>query len=85
MTRYPELVGGEGRFCTLLMNTFAAALVGKLGADMDVEKGQAAARSVGLVVLSAVRAKMGSLDSVMRVSSEGDGSVGKSSARSVRR
>jgi L-asparaginase II len=33
MTRYPELVAGEGRFCTQLMNAFAGALVGKLGAD----------------------------------------------------
>jgi L-asparaginase II len=33
MTAYPELVAGEGRFCTLLMNAFEGALVGKLGAD----------------------------------------------------
>ncbi|OLL32554.1 asparaginase [Burkholderia sp. SRS-W-2-2016] len=33
MTSYPELVGGEGRFCTLLMQAFGGALVGKLGAD----------------------------------------------------
>ncbi|MGN8107199.1 asparaginase [Paraburkholderia sp. 22098] len=33
MTAYPELVGGEGRFCTILMNAFGGALVGKLGAD----------------------------------------------------
>ncbi|HEX3379812.1 MAG TPA: asparaginase, partial [Paraburkholderia sp.] len=33
MTSYPELVGGEGRFCTLLMQAFDGALVGKVGAD----------------------------------------------------
>lgn len=33
MTTYPELVAGEGRFCTLLMQAFGGALVGKLGAD----------------------------------------------------
>ncbi|MDR6392394.1 asparaginase [Paraburkholderia phenoliruptrix] len=33
MTAYPELVAGEGRFCTVLMNAFEGALVGKVGAD----------------------------------------------------
>jgi L-asparaginase II len=33
MTAHPELVAGEGRFCTLLMQAFGGALVGKLGAD----------------------------------------------------
>ncbi|SDQ44118.1 asparaginase [Paraburkholderia fungorum] len=33
MTAYPELVGGEGRFCTELMQAFDGALVGKVGAD----------------------------------------------------
>jgi L-asparaginase II len=33
MTTYPELVGGEDRFCTVLMQTFDGALVGKVGAD----------------------------------------------------
>lgn len=33
MTTYPELVAGEGRFCTLLMQAFDGALVGKVGAD----------------------------------------------------
>lgn len=42
-------------------------VVGKLGADLDVEKGQAAARSVGLVILSEVRAELGSLDRVVRL------------------
>jgi L-asparaginase II len=33
MTAYPELVGGEDRFCTVLMQAFDGALVGKVGAD----------------------------------------------------
>ncbi|SDD04974.1 asparaginase [Paraburkholderia lycopersici] len=32
MTSYPELVAGEGRFCTTLMRAFEGALVGKVGA-----------------------------------------------------
>jgi L-asparaginase II len=33
MTTYPELVAGEGRFCTALMRAFDGELVGKVGAD----------------------------------------------------
>ncbi|KAJ5855768.1 uncharacterized protein N7529_009712 [Penicillium soppii] len=33
MARYPELVAGEGRFCTELMRAFQGNLIGKLGAD----------------------------------------------------
>jgi L-asparaginase II len=33
MTTYPELVAGEGRFCTQLMQAFDGAMVGKVGAD----------------------------------------------------
>jgi L-asparaginase II len=33
MTSYPEMVAGEGRFCTALMQAFGGALVGKVGAD----------------------------------------------------
>ncbi|KAL5340349.1 L-asparaginase II [Aspergillus crustosus] len=33
MSRYPELVGGDGRFCTVLMREFQGALFGKVGAD----------------------------------------------------
>jgi L-asparaginase II len=32
MTTYPELVAGEGRFCTALMRAFEGAVVGKVGA-----------------------------------------------------
>ncbi|KAF9630644.1 putative l-asparaginase ii protein [Lasiodiplodia theobromae] len=33
MARHPEQVGGEGRFCTVLMEVFGGALIGKIGAD----------------------------------------------------
>lgn len=33
MSSHPEMVGGEGRFCTLLAEAFQGQLVGKLGAD----------------------------------------------------
>ncbi|SDI17168.1 asparaginase [Paraburkholderia phenazinium] len=33
MTTYPEMVAGEGRFCTALMRCFDGALVGKVGAE----------------------------------------------------
>ncbi len=33
MTTYPELVAGDGRFCTALIQAFDGNLVGKVGAD----------------------------------------------------
>jgi len=33
MARYPEMVAGEGRYCTVLMRAFKGAMIGKLGAD----------------------------------------------------
>jgi enamine deaminase RidA (YjgF/YER057c/UK114 family) len=43
------------------------SIVGRLGADMDVRKGQEAARNVALRVLSVVRNELGSLNRVARV------------------
>jgi len=40
---------------------------GKVGRDLTIEEGRAAARLVGLNVLASVRAKLGSLDRVVRV------------------
>jgi enamine deaminase RidA (YjgF/YER057c/UK114 family) len=40
---------------------------GRLGQDMEVAEGKAAARSVGLQVLAVVKAELGSLDKVVRV------------------
>lgn len=40
---------------------------GKVGADLTLEQGQAAARQVGVNILSTIRATLGSLDHVVRV------------------
>jgi enamine deaminase RidA (YjgF/YER057c/UK114 family) len=42
-------------------------IVGKLGRDLDLEAGQAAARQAGLRILAAVRDALGDLDKVARV------------------
>ena len=42
-------------------------VTGRLGADMDVPQGQAAARLSALAVLATVRAQVGSLDAVARL------------------
>ncbi|MEM5326002.1 asparaginase [Paraburkholderia sp. JHI2823] len=51
MTSYPELVAGEGRFCTALMRAFEGALVGKVGAAgsyaIGVRASAATARHTG--------------------------------------
>ncbi|KAK2763770.1 hypothetical protein FQN54_009387 [Arachnomyces sp. PD_36] len=33
MAKYPEMVGGEGRFCTRLMEVYKGVVIGKLGAE----------------------------------------------------
>jgi enamine deaminase RidA (YjgF/YER057c/UK114 family) len=43
------------------------ASVGRLGQDLDVQKGRAAARQVGLQILSVVKSELGSLDKVERL------------------
>ena len=42
-------------------------ITGKVGADLDIPSGQAAARQTGLAILSTVRAHLGSLDKVVRL------------------
>ncbi len=42
-------------------------ITGRLGADLDVAGGQAAARQTGLAILATVRAHLGSLDRVVRL------------------
>jgi enamine deaminase RidA (YjgF/YER057c/UK114 family) len=42
-------------------------IAGKVGSDLTVEQGKAAARAVGLNVLSTVKATIGSLDKVKRL------------------
>lgn len=41
--------------------------VGRVGADLDVASGQAAARQTGLAILATVRGHLGSLDKVVRL------------------
>ena len=40
---------------------------GKLGADLDIGDGHAAARQTGLAILSTVRSHLGSLDKIVRL------------------
>ena len=49
------------------LRTDGTMITGRLGENMDVEAGQAAARQVGLAILSTVRAHLGSLDKVARL------------------
>ncbi len=42
-------------------------VTGKLGADLDVDEGYAAARATGLALLASLREEIGSLDRVRRV------------------
>src|SRR6266852_9092446 len=42
-------------------------ITGRVGADLDLEKGKAAARQVGLAILATLRSELGSLDRVKRV------------------
>lgn len=42
-------------------------LIGRVGADMDIEQAKLAARQVGLAILSTIQTNLGSLDRVKRV------------------
>ena len=42
-------------------------ITGRVGADLDLEQGKAAARQVGLAILATVKATIGSLDKVNRI------------------
>ncbi len=42
-------------------------IIGRVGADLDLAAGKAAARQVGLAILATLRAELGSLDRVRRV------------------
>ncbi len=42
-------------------------ILGRLGADLDLAGGKAAARQVGLTILASLRAALGSLDRIERV------------------
>jgi L-asparaginase II len=47
MTAHPELVAGNGRFCTALMQAFGGGLVGKVGADASYAIGVRATSTRG--------------------------------------
>lgn len=42
-------------------------IIGRIGADLDIEQGKLAARQVGLTILSTIKTHLGSLDRVKRV------------------
>ena len=42
-------------------------IIGRVGADMDMEEGKLAARQVGLTMLSTIKANLGSLNKIKRV------------------
>ncbi|WP_027800567.1 asparaginase [Paraburkholderia dilworthii] len=71
MTAYPELVAGEGRFCTTLMNAFDSALVGKVGADGSYAIGVRASTQT-----AAHTAKMGAQGALGIAVKIEDGNVG---------
>ncbi|KAK8034453.1 hypothetical protein PG993_009448 [Apiospora rasikravindrae] len=49
MSKYPEMVGGEGRFCTLFMQAYGGGLIGKLGADGCYGVGIRASQQTGRI------------------------------------
>jgi enamine deaminase RidA (YjgF/YER057c/UK114 family) len=55
-------VSGHGPYCT-----DGTYLTGRLGADLDLEEGKAAAKQVGLAMLATLKKELGSLDRVKRV------------------
>jgi enamine deaminase RidA (YjgF/YER057c/UK114 family) len=63
-TRHGDLlyVSGHGP-----LRSDGTMIVGKVGDDMDVTAGHAAARQTGLAILATVRSRLGSLDKVSRL------------------
>ncbi len=49
------------------LRTDGTLMTGKVGADIDLDGGYAAARQVGLTMLATLKAQLGSLDRVSRV------------------
>ena len=49
------------------LKTDGSLVTGRLGQDMDIEQGQAAARQVGLAIVSTMKSHLGSLNRVKRV------------------
>jgi enamine deaminase RidA (YjgF/YER057c/UK114 family) len=61
------VTGGFAHVSGQVSNENGQMITGKLGADMDVEAGQKAARACGLMVLAQLKAALGSLDRVERI------------------
>jgi len=55
-------VSGHGPY-----KTDGSLIIGRVGDNMDVAAGQAAARQTGLAILATLRSQLGSLDKVVRV------------------
>ena len=55
-------VSGHGPY-----NSDGTSITGKVGKDINIEEGKAAAKQVGLAILSTIKNKLGSLDKVKRV------------------
>src|SRR5579871_4751415 len=49
------------------LNVDKSLTTGRVGADLDLKAGQAAARQVGLAILASLREALGSLDRVKRI------------------
>jgi enamine deaminase RidA (YjgF/YER057c/UK114 family) len=49
------------------LKTDGSLITGRVGADLDLEAGKAAARQVGLAILATLRTELGSLNRVKRV------------------
>ena len=55
-------VSGHGPLCV-----DGSLIAGRVGSDLSLDEGKAAARQVGLAILATLRANLGSLDRVKRV------------------
>ena len=49
------------------VRTDGSLITGRVGSDLDLEEGKAAARQVGLAILATLRAHFGSLNAIKRV------------------
>lgn len=49
------------------LRTDGTMITGKVGAELDLDAGQAAARQTGLAILATVRSQLGSLDKVAKL------------------
>ena len=59
---YFYYVSGHGT-----VQTDGSLIIGRIGADLDIEEGKLAARQVGLAILATLKAQLGSLNRIKRV------------------